>query len=76
MKEYAIRSETHGAWWPLAVAATSLGLTRHTLIAACERGELPIRLQRFGERGQWWANAADTAAYLREARRPLMETQQ
>jgi hypothetical protein len=76
MTQAANRSDAPIAWWPLSVLASSTGLTRHTLIAACERGEIPIRLQRFGERGQWWANAADAAAYLRDARRPLMETQQ
>jgi hypothetical protein len=75
MTDAAFRSETRPAWWPLSIVAGSVGLSRPTFIAACQRGEIPIRLQRFGERGSWRANAADTAAYLRAVRQPLMETQ-
>lgn len=75
MEGINIRPET-AAWWPIGTVCTSIGLGRHALIAACERGEIPIRLQRFGERGLWYANAIDATAYLRDARRPLTETQQ
>lgn len=65
---------TAAAWWPLAaVVPVPLGLSRHLFIAACERGDIPIRVARFGERGVWRVNAADTIAYLREQRTPITE---
>lgn len=53
------------AWWPAAAVAPSLGISRDLMLAAIERGELPIRRIRFGARGLVFLSRADVLAYLK-----------
>lgn len=51
-------------WWRLAHVAPSMGLTPDMMIASIEAGQLPIRMERFGLRGQVYVNRADVLRYL------------
>ena len=52
-------------WWPIsAVATPRLGISRDLMVAAIDRGELPIRAVRFGARGLVFVARADVMAYL------------
>ena len=51
-------------WWPLAHVAPSMGLSADMIRAAVEAGQLPIRMERFGARGQVYLARADVMRYL------------
>jgi hypothetical protein len=55
-------------WWRLASVGRLLGLEDRMVIAECEAGRIPIRLQRFGARGLYFANAADVVTYIRSTK--------
>ena len=58
-------SPTPAAWWPIADVAPSIGLSRSVMLAAIDRGELPIRRQTFGPRGMVFVLGVDVCNYLR-----------
>lgn len=52
-------------WWPIsAVATPRLGISRDLMVAAIDRGELPIRRASFGARGLVYVARVDVLAYL------------
>lgn len=53
-------------FWKLAHVAPSMGLTPDLMVSAIEAGQLPIRMERFGLRGQVYLARADVLAYLRQ----------
>lgn len=55
----------HPVWTPIhEVARNALGMSADLALSAIERGQLPIRVARFGGRGLVFVNTADTAAYV------------
>ena len=53
-------------WLPITSVAPIFGISRDLMLAAIERGELPIRHARFGLIGLVFVARADVHAYLRK----------
>lgn len=65
MNEPNFNAPSATTWWPLAAVCRPIGLTPHVFLAACQRGEIPIRVQSFGARGLWFCLRVDVLAYMR-----------
>lgn len=53
-------------WMRFESAAQQLGLTRDLMRAAIERGEIPIRMTRFGARSLIYVCRVDFDQYVKE----------
>lgn len=51
--------------YPLHVAARMAGIPIETFANACERGDVPIRLERLGARGLRFIRASELQDWLR-----------
>lgn len=61
-------------FWKLAHVAPSMGLTPDMLLAAIDAGQVPIRAERFGARGQVYLARADVMRYLNSFLHPAEGT--
>lgn len=64
MEQTPLTTPSSPGLWRLAAAARMAGMSPDSLAALCERGEVPVTLERLGPRGLRYVRCAELNAWL------------